>query len=182
MCERSIPHLLESHQYYFLSVSTSSPFGLRCSSIHDPSAAGSNPSWLPHSDIPVTNLETDLNVDKAHHQRLASLSQANPLVQNLIWSHRPSLKKRAKCIVPTNGSEQDVEWRDTYSLVCNLANLKTTVKKHAKENATPTVKISELQRLCIAVHMGYGNKHTTDYVYKHEHLAYNELCMVVSAM
>jgi len=150
-----------------------SPFGLRCSNIHDPRVAGSNSSWLPHCDVPVLNLRSELMVDKSYHQNLAALTQVNPLVQNLIWEQRPSLKKKG-----TNDGTTDTEWRDTYSLVCNLANLNPT--KKPKANIVTTKKISELQRLCIAAHMTFGREPTSSFVYKPKHLVYNELCMVVS--
>ncbi len=156
-----------------------SPFGLRCSNFHDPRVGGTSSSWLPHSDVPVPNLQTDLNVDKKHHQTLASLSQENPLVHNLIWDLRPSLKKKT-LEIPTKDEEQ-TEWRDTYSLVCNLASLNTKTAKDTNNNIASNLKITELQKLCIAVHMGYSDeKCRVDYVYKPEHIVYNELCMVVS--
>jgi hypothetical protein len=106
------------------------------------------------------------------------LGQKNPIVQNLLWNERPSLKKK-------NGDEashdvsnkHDTEWRDTYSLVCNLANLNPN--KTPKMNIVAKTKISELQRLCIAADMNYGSDQCTDFVYKPKHLVYNELCMVV---
>lgn len=166
------------------------PFGLRCSNIHDARVASVNSSWLPHSDVPVSNLKTNLNVDKAHHWNLAALSQSNPLISKLIWGHRPSLKKmgRATGTSPNHSDmERDsmeesaaVEWRDTYSLVCNLANMNVAAPfKGAKESTVPSLKVSELQRLCVAIHMGYCKKRIDDYVYKPEHLVYNELCMVL---
>ncbi len=157
-----------------------SPFGLRCSNFHDPRVGGTNSSWLPHSDVPIPNLQTDLNVDKKHHQTLASLSQQNPLVHNLIWDLRPSSKKKA-LEIPANDEDQ-TEWRDTYSLVCNLASLNTAKKaKDVDNNTASNLKITELQKLCVAVHMGYSDeKCGVEYVYKPEHTVYNELCMVVS--
>lgn len=43
------------------------PFGQRCSSIHDPRAIGAVSSWLPHTDVPIGNLPTTVNVDKLYH-------------------------------------------------------------------------------------------------------------------
>eukprot|EP00557_Chaetoceros_sp_GSL56_P000124 CAMPEP_0176500072 /NCGR_PEP_ID=MMETSP0200_2-20121128/13310_1 /TAXON_ID=947934 /ORGANISM="Chaetoceros sp., Strain GSL56" /LENGTH=1051 /DNA_ID=CAMNT_0017898623 /DNA_START=829 /DNA_END=3984 /DNA_ORIENTATION=+ len=154
------------------------PFGLRCSNIHDPRTAGSQPSWLPHCDIPVSNLSTELVVDKSHHRNMNIISQKNPIVQNLLWNERPSLKKN-------NGNEanhgvankDDAEWRDTYSLICNLANLNPN--KEPKMNIVAKTKISELQRLCIVVDMSYDSVQSTDFLYKPKHLVYNELCMVL---
>lgn len=159
-----------------------SPFGLRCSNIHDPRVAGVNSSWLPHSDVAVTNLQTDLNVDKTHYQCIAALGQKNPLVQNLIWDLRPSLKKRKN---NTDEADAHTVWRDTYSLVCNLASLNPVKKPKdgACNNPVQTLKMSELQKLCIAVKMrncGGSSNSRIEYVYRPEHVVYNELCMLVS--
>ncbi len=157
-----------------------SPFGLRCVNLHDPRVAGTKSSWLPHCDIPVSSLQTDLVVDKTHHKLLSELSQINPLVQNLLWNFRPSLKKTASnsADTATENQAEDSEWRDTYSLVCNLANLNPA--KSQKPITYSKVKISELQRLCIAVQMARGSESKRHFIYKPRHLVYNELCMVVS--
>lgn len=116
----------------------------------------------------MSSLPTDLIVDKSYHQNLASLSQKNPLIQNLLWDNRPSLKKNPESV--------DGEWRDTYSLVCNLANLNP---RKGRANVLAKTKISELQRLSVANLMGYGTKPKKQFVYKPKHTVYNELCMVL---
>ena len=168
---------LSSHTVFI----PSSPFGLRCSNFHDPRVAGVNSSWLPHLDVPMTYLQTDLNVDKTHYQSIAALSQKNPLVQNMIWNLRPSLKNKKRNAQVTDA---DTEWRDTYSLVCNLTSL-NPVKKTKDGSFNSTVhklKMSELQKLCIAIKMNNcgGSNGRIEYVYKPEHVVYNELCMLVS--
>jgi hypothetical protein len=172
-CQKALTHALFTNH-------VPSPFGLRCSSIHDPRVAGTKPSWLPHCDIPVSNLPTELVVDKSHHRNAAILSQHNPIVQNLLWNERPSLKKKnADETVQDVSRKDDVEWRDTYSLVCNLANLNPN--KTSKTNIVAKTKVSELHRLCIAVDMNCCPNYSSDFVYKPKHLIYNELCMVVSS-
>lgn len=47
------------------------PFGQRCSNIHDPRAIGAVSSWLPHTDVPIANLPTSVNVDALYHTRHA---------------------------------------------------------------------------------------------------------------
>jgi hypothetical protein len=116
----------------------------------------------------VSSLPTDLVVDKSHHQNLAALNQKNPLIQNLLWDNRPSLKK--------DPESMDGDWRDTYSLVCNLANLNP---RKGTANILAKTKISELQRLSIAKYMEYGTEPKTQYVYKPKYTVYNELCMVL---
>lgn len=159
-----------------------SPFGLRCHNIHDPRVASETPSWLPHSDIPVSNLSTDLVVDKSYHTHLAAFGQQNPLVHNLLWDHRPSQNKSRTQLEHSKENNDDlfdVEWSDTYSIVCNMANLYTW-KKSPKGEVSRTTKINELERLCMSLRMSYESKSIhMDYVYKPKHLVYGELCMVV---
>ena len=122
-------------------------------------------------------LQTDLPVDKSFHDNLSTLNQKNPLVHNLLWGYRPSQKKMGSYTAEPN----DVEWRDTYSLVCNMANLYTCKKSSKTGAVTRSKKISELEKLSIAIQMSYGSKSIhTDYVYKPRHMVYDELCMVVS--
>jgi len=82
------------------------------------------------------------------------------------------LKKNPEPVDEDNG----LEWRDTYSLVCNLANLNP---RKGRANVLAKTKISELQRLSIASRMGYGTDPKKQFVYKPQHLVYNEICMVI---
>jgi hypothetical protein len=151
-----------------------SPYGLRCGNIHDPRVAGKHASWLPHSEVPVSSLETDLNVDKTHHELLASLSQENPLLPRLLWDNRPSLKNASFAV---KNDEMSTEWKDVYALVCNLANLKEDFE--TKSSFVYKMKLSELHRLSIALYMNGDCSHARGYTYKPRHLIYNELCMVL---
>ncbi|GFH49919.1 hypothetical protein CTEN210_06395 [Chaetoceros tenuissimus] len=147
------------------------PFHARCGSIHDDRIKGTHEAWLPHCDIAVSSLDTDLVVDKSHHQMICARTQVNPLVQDLLFERRPSLRKdiSAAC------DEEEVEWRDTYSLVCNITNVNPYKGSQAKQ--LKKKKVSELQRICIASLMGYGSHENNQYVYKPEHLVYDTLCM-----
>ena len=171
------------HQSHIFILSwKSSPFGLRCNNIHDPRIASDIPSWLPHSDIPVSSLQTDLMVDKSYHHHLAALNQHNPLVQNLMWNFRPSQKKP---MLEGESNHADVEWRDTYSLVCNMANLYSGKKITTTPGPSTgrIMKVNEIEKLGIALHMSYDAKPIhMDYVYKPKHIVYGELCMVVSLL
>lgn len=111
------------------------------------------------------------------------LNQDNPLVHNLLWAHRPSQRKNRSSgkVDPTDDAE--TEWKDTYSLVCNMANLHSR-KKAAKGNSTQSEKVSELEKLCIAMKMSYSSESKPvhlNFVYKAKYTVYNELCMVVSS-
>lgn len=128
-------------------------------------------------------------VDKSYHHNILALNQRNPLVHNLLWSYRPSINNKRK-----NASEMDLDadnqefeepdevvWRDTYSLVCNMTNL-CSLKKVTKGGCSNRpIKVTELERVSIALYMSYGNMKPihSDYVYKPKHMVYSELCMVV---
>lgn len=149
---------------------------MRCGNIHDPRVVGKHLSWLPHSEVPVSSLETDLNVDKTHHELLASLSQDNPLLPRLLWDNRPSLKNTSFAV---KNDDISTEWKDVYALVCNLPTLKDDVLSKSSF-FVHKLKISELHRLSIALYMNNDCSHARGYIYKPRHLIYNELCMVVS--
>jgi hypothetical protein len=107
------------------------------------------------------------------------------LVHTLLWDHRPSLRKRDKTTKSTDASvnieTEGVEWRDTYSLVCNMANLYSS-KRLSKSPTRKSKKVSELHRLCIAIHMSYNDESDLghkEYVYSPKHMVYNTLCMVI---
>ena len=123
-------------------------------------------------------------MDKSYHRNLATLNQQNPLVHNLLLGYRPSTKKARINLadkVQTDDELARVNWRDTYSLVCNMANLYNISKKTSKAAAcVKEIKVTELEKLCIALHMSYGsNSIHMDYVYKPKYMVYDELCMVV---
>ena len=165
---------VESYRSYpcFDFVATGAcPFHARCGSIHDDRIKGTHTAWLPHCDIAVSSLDTDLVVDKSHHQMICARTQVNPLVQDLLFENRPSLRKD----ISADCDELEVEWRDTYSLVCNITNVNPSKGSQSKQ--LKKKKVSELQRLCIASHMGYGSHENNQYVYKPEHLVYDTLCM-----
>lgn len=163
-----------AHPCFSFVATGACPYGLRCGNIHDPRIVGKHTSWLPHSEVPVSSLETDLNVDKTHHELLASLSQENPLVPRLLWDNRPSLKNASFAV---KNDDMSTEWKDVYALVCNLANLKEDFE--TKSSSVYKMKLNELHRLSIALYMNGDCSHARGYIYKPRHLIYNELCMVL---
>ena len=131
----------------------------------------------------MSTLQTELTVDKSYHQNQAMLNQDNPLVHNLLWAHRPSLKKNRPTAIVDPTDDAETEWKDTYSLVCNMANLHTS-KKPSKGNSAQSKKVSELEKLCIAMKMSYSSESKPvhlNFVYKAKYTVYYELCMVVSS-
>jgi hypothetical protein len=104
-----------------------SPFGKRCSGIHDPRIVASTPSWLPHTETQGNSISTDINVDGLHQKRLLTILHSNP------FGDQFSL-------------ELD-DWADLYKLICN-----TTASNKRRRN-----NLSEIHKLSIALQMRGGH-------------------------
>jgi len=172
--------------------------------IHDPCVEGSQPSWLPHSEIPGINAETTLHIDAKYHRNMASLHQVNPLVHDPFWKERyASGSFRDVNLRNKSSGYTSSEWWETYALVCNLetdrnsvsgtarnvgvkAPLSATTAVMKKEPGAPQIKsLSELQRACIAVLMSYNGEYGNgsvhrNYIYNPRFLVFDKLCMIVS--
>lgn len=121
-------------------------------------------------------------MEKFCYKQFNSLSQENPLVHDLIWNTRPSTKLELS-LENEVVDEEDyvVEWKETYALVSNMRRFGANRKKNTSK---PSKNIYELQRLAITFLMSYSSSDAQtshkDYVYKPNHIVYDELCMVVS--
>jgi len=136
---------------------SSSPFGLRCTGIHDPRVSDENrAAWLPHSEVSVTSLcNTTANVDRFYHKRVREVHQINPLLYS------------KKC---------NIEWTDTYNQVCNIP---------FESSSSSIIDISDLQRMKMVYCMMKEELSATrstlmDYIYHPTHVLYDEVpCMAL---
>jgi hypothetical protein len=132
--------------------STTSPFGKRCSSIHDPRITGTTTSWLPHTETQGNSISTDINVDGLHQKRTHAILYGTPF-----------------------GDQFNLDlddWADLYKLVCNTPGGGGKLMRRRNTNA-----ISELHKLQIALQMR-GDAGWM-YKYRPQHVVYKTLCMVV---
>lgn len=82
-----------------------SPFGKRCSSLHDKRVAGPSSSWLTHTETKGNSLPTEINVEGRYQQRLYNLLYSTP------FGNRFSL--------------QFDDWEVLFNLACNLSDKKS---------------------------------------------------------
>ena len=138
---------------YTLYPKTHSPFGKRCTGIHDPRIGGKYESWLPHTETQGNTLATDINVEALHQKRLNAILHGNPF-GNLF-----SLKNDT--------------WSDLYKLVCNIDYVKNgwVDKKRQRTAVHPIVKIQ------IALQMRGDAE--WQYKFRPQHVIHDELCMVL---
>lgn len=126
-----------------------SPFGKRCNGIHDPRAAGSQQSWLPHTETQGNTIATDINVEALHQKRLHTIHYNNPFGDLF---------------------QVDLDgWEDLYKLICNIPT--------TRSNANRKKQLAEHHKIHIALQMrGPAEWH---YKFRPQHIIYDELCMLL---
>jgi hypothetical protein len=138
-----------------------SPFGKRCHGIHDPRVAGTQQSWLPHTETQGNTIATDINVDALHQKRLFSILHNNPF---------------GSLFDPKKDTFQDL-----YDLICNstasddASTTGTLSNNYRTKNASP--RLEEHHKLSIALQMRGGSNFS--FKFRPQHIIYDELCMVL---
>jgi hypothetical protein len=137
-----------------------SPFGKRCTSLHDPRVQGHYDSWLPHTETQGNTTSTDINVD-AYFQ---------------------TIQHEIHCGTPFGESflPQVDTWNDLYQRIGNIyygsqKNSKTAEDDSKKRPASSV--LTSVVKLQIALQMrgppGFSFK------YQPRHIIHGEPCMVL---
>lgn len=90
------------YKSFAVALQVSSPFGKRCSSLHDKRVAGPSSSWLTHTETKGNSLPTEINVESRYQQRLYSLLYSTPFGNQF--------------------SIHSDNWEVLFNLVCNLTD------------------------------------------------------------
>ena len=131
-----------------------SPFGKRCTSIHDPRVAGSSSSWLTHTETQGNTMSTDINVEALNHKFQHHLHHGTPFGEDF------SLKSDS--------------WSDLYKKVANLYYSKDGWIDSS--NSRRREVVSPIHKLQIALALR-GDPEWL-YRYRPQHMIMEELCMV----
>lgn len=145
--------------------SNRSPFGKRCTSIHDPRVQGQHDSWLTHTETQGNNSSTDINVD--------ALFQ---VMQHEIHCGTPF----GELFHP----EVDT-WNELYKRIGNIyfsnkdarAGKKAVNNKAWVDSKRPNSTLSHIVKLQIALDM----RGPSDFSFKYrpQHIIHGELCMIL---
>jgi hypothetical protein len=148
-----------------------SPFGKRCTGIHDSRVTTSiSQSWLPHTETQGNTIATDINVDGLHQKRLHSILYDNPFGNQFTLTQETN---KTTCST----------WDDLFGLVCGDAT-DPARRSQTKDGwiAGSSIKrgrhVHPIYKLQIALKLR-GTDSDWMYKYRPQHIVNEELCMVI---
>ena len=146
-----------------------SPFGKRCTGIHDHRVGSSaSQSWLPHTETQGNTIATDINVDGLHQKRLHTILYDNPFGDQFTLT------------ADENG--KGGTWDDLYGLVCGDATDPAWRSKKdgwiAGGSSKRGRQVHPIYKLQIALKQR-GTDSDWQYKYRPQHIVHEELCMVL---
>jgi hypothetical protein len=131
-----------------------SPFGSRCTCIHDPRATGTSPSWLTHTETQGNTIATDINVESLHQKRFNEVHSDNPFGNRFSLLHDT--------------------FSELYKLICNLNFARrgwVDANRRHIQHLDPRIKLQ------IALEMRGGAYWC--YKFRPQHVIHDEMCMVL---
>lgn len=154
------------------SLPSRSPFGKRCTGIHDYRVSSSaSQSWLPHTETQGNTIATDINVDGLHQKRLHTILYDNPFGDQFTITSKDGV----------GGSGGT--WADLYGVVCGDATdlagrSKTKDGWIAGGSNKRSRHVHPIYKLQIALKLR-GTESDWQYKYRPQHIVHDELCMVL---
>lgn len=152
-----------------------SPFGKRCTGIHDSRVTSScaSQSWLPHTETQGNTIATDINVDALHQKRLHTVLYDNPFGDQFTLVAPPPSSSSPAAAVGT--------WDDLYGLVCGDATDPDgwiASGSSNKRGSGSRHSIHPIYKLQIALKLRDTDA-DWQYKYRPQHVVHDELCMVL---
>jgi hypothetical protein len=159
-----------------------SPFGKRCTGIHDYRVGSSvSQSWLPHTETQGNTIATDINVDALHQKRLHTILYDNPFGDQFLLIPQP--------MGNTTMASTPSTWEDLYRLVCGggletgsrggrgiksvqLGWIAGGSKRGCHRQVHPIYKLQIALKL-------RATDADWQYKYRPQHVVHEELCMVL---
>lgn len=135
-----------------------SPFDDRCANVHDPRAAGKTKWWLPHCELQVHQLDTDLHIDYYGHQQFSNIHNGNAF-----------------------GQSKDItsSWKSFYQKVCGHFENQAVHSRPPLSGKSQPPLLTEIQRLEIALVMRKKFSQKNRFKYHPTHIIFDEMCMLV---
>jgi hypothetical protein len=150
-----------------------SPFGKRCTCIHDPRIGGPQASWLPHTETQGNTIATDINVESLHQKRLNTIHYDNPFGVEALT---PIPKGTT---LPYNNEDLHLkQWNALYSLVTG-SGVEGWVLDN-KQHRRSAKQIHPIVKVQIAIAMRQETTHDWQYKYRPQHFVHGEFCMILS--
>jgi hypothetical protein len=131
-----------------------SPFGKRCTGIHDPRVAGTSSSWLTHTETQGNTIATDINVESMHQKLHHNIQHGTPFGEQF--------------------SLLTDSWSDLYKKICNMDSVWIDTSSSLRQRNLAIHPICKLQ-IALALR---GDSEWL-YKYRPQHMIYEELCMVL---
>ena len=156
-----------------------SPFGQRCSSIHDPRLTGYVSSWLPHTEVPISNLKTEVNIDSYCHSYFDNARQKkffDVFVKNML--HGLTYAQQRRKVDGSEGGDNSDFRKVTNRKGKPSCNKNKKLKYHGTERTNVGNDVSLTTKTVAQARIELHDKINEDYMFQPSHLVNGMLCKV----